>query len=486
MNPSSLAGKFVSGPTVFVSHSHKDEIYARKIVAWLEKLGCNPWASFEECSDKFRVEIDKALLDCNVFLLMGSENSFESIEVRREIGVAGSLHKPISYYRLDSSSHNREGFLTLLSEKQYIQASRKNLELEKLAENIFETWDGNKDGRTREARNDLIRHCLAIEEANYEKWREKLWSLRIDSNNYTRKLSSADRDILQQEADRLALIICIDDESESFALNKLAFTRDLTSIIAKRKIDKAMLSQIEKKRFECFVPKALAIDILEKRLSKVDYLNDINISKNAGMSDHWLVSQIKTMQGKGSESFGGRTMDSELSDSFAFKHSIYPLESYVAGASDIKMSLISLVRHGQRLSFSGLQGLTPFSFQSPDPVTEFSVGAELVRLIQKGYKTYIVIRVSNSSDFESLLTFMKNFAILVEHADTLGAQNKSVPQNQNTANEETSGHAADKFKAEAVNSDDAIVWIFLAIVFVFIWILGAGLRSLGSFFFHLG
>ena len=99
MNHPESANLSIQKPKVFISHSHKDQIYAHKILAWLEKVGFIPWASFEECSDKYRMEIDTALLECDVFLLIASRDSFESIEVRREITTAGSENKKISYYK---------------------------------------------------------------------------------------------------------------------------------------------------------------------------------------------------------------------------------------------------------------------------------------------------------------------------------------------------------------------------------------------------
>lgn len=120
------------------------------------------------------MEIDTALLECDVFLLIASKNSFESIEVRREINTAGSENKKISYYKLDESSHKLPGFFTLLSEKQYVQASKDNLELGKLALNIYETWDGNRDEQISQFRDNLISKCLANENDNYLEWRERL------------------------------------------------------------------------------------------------------------------------------------------------------------------------------------------------------------------------------------------------------------------------------------------------------------------------
>ena len=99
MNPSESDTLSTQKPNVFISHSHKDQIYARKILVWLEKVGFTPWASFEECSDLYRIEIDNALLECDIFLLIASKDSLASVEVRREITTAGSQNKKIAFYK---------------------------------------------------------------------------------------------------------------------------------------------------------------------------------------------------------------------------------------------------------------------------------------------------------------------------------------------------------------------------------------------------
>lgn len=407
-------------PKVFISHSHKDQIYARRIYAWLENVGFTPWASFEECSDLYRVEIDNALLECDVFLLIASKDALASVEVRREITTAGSQNKKIAYYKLDESSHNRPGFLTLLSEKQYVQASRSNLELDKLAFNIYESLDGNKDEEVKQLRDSLVSNCLAVENENYHQWREKLWSLRLDSNNSARKLSSADRDILREEASRLGIVVCIDDENQAFSLNKQSFLRDLTGIVAKRRIDESMLNQIEKKRLECCVSKGLAISILSNRLRKIDYLSDLSISKSAEKTDHWLVTEVKNLQLQKQVQHEADRSPATLNSSrksstppkavtFRFKHRICPLERYVNAASDTKMHVLSIELSDQCLKFDGIKGMTPFSLVIPASIEKITADGDIVRLHQFGFETYILLRIERAcDDCRDLLKFLGN------------------------------------------------------------------------------
>lgn len=415
MSPSQSGDLSAQKPRVFISHSHIDQVYVRRIYAWLENVGFNPWASFEECSDLFRVEIDNALLECDIFLLVASKDAFESVEVRREITSAGSQNKKISYYKLDEASHNLAGFLTLLSEKQYVQASRNNLELEKLALNIYESFDGNKDERIRQSRNNLIRSCFAVENENYHKWREKLWSLRLDSSNSQRKLSSADRDILKDEANRLGIIVSIDDENQSYSLNKQSFSRDLIGIIAKRKIDKSMLSQIEKKRLECYVSKGLAVNILLNRLNKIDYLSDISISKSAEKTDHWLVTEIKRIKiqklalddNKRAFAISNRKNEPSKTFSFRFRHRICPLERYVNGGSDTKMHVLSIELVDHHLRFDGIKGMTPFYLVIPISIQKITADGDVLRIHQLGLEEYIVLRIDRTStEYDQLLKFL--------------------------------------------------------------------------------
>jgi hypothetical protein len=436
MNSSELEVQVTHKPNIFISHSHKDQIYARKILGWLEKVGFTPWASFEECSDLYRMEIDNALLKCDVFLLIASKNSFASVEVRRELTTAGSLSKPISYYKLDESSHNREGFLTLLSEKQYVQASRHNLELDKLAVNVYEAFDGNKDADRKQARDGMIANCLAVENDNYLQWKEKLWSLRLDPSNNARKLSSFDRDILQQEAYRLGIIVSIDDENQAFSLNKQSFSRDLIGIIAKRRIDKAMLAQIDKKRLECSVSKSLALSILTSRLNKIEYLNHISISKGAEKTDHWLVNEIRNarLQNQNQHNVGITPCNQEKlpvdytplkSESFRLKQRLCFLESYIKGASDIKMYVLSLEKVGGSLEFHGIKSMAPFSLSIPGPYDRITTGSDLLRLHRAGFETYVVLRIDRTTeDFNALLEFLARTTGAVRHDINLDGANR--------------------------------------------------------------
>ena len=457
MNPPESANLSIQKPKVFISHSHKDQVYAHKILAWLEKVGFSPWASFEECSDKYRMEIDTALLECDVFLLIASKDSFESIEVRRKITTAGSENKKISYYKLDESSHKRPGFFTLLSEKQYVQASKDNLELDKLALNIYETWDGNGDERVKQFRDSLISKYLANENENYLEWRERLWSSRLDSSNNPRKLSSFDIGILQREADRLGIIVSIDDENQAFSLNKLSFTNELRSLVAKQKIDKKMLIQIEKKRIESCVSKGLAVSILSDRLSKIDYLNHLTILKSAGNADHWLVSEIKSMQGKRlaiSSKDATRYMDKSLS--FSFQQCIIPLEQYSNGASAIKMHAISIVCTENNLAFQGLVGQTLFSFTTSVTVKKIEIDSGILRLKQEGFETHIILRIdSASSDFNNLLLFLED--VTGSPIEVLSSKDLS---SSNAVNGKMKGDLPSMDKNSNVNtenrSDDAI------------------------------
>mgnify|MGYP006273228189 CR=1 FL=1 len=353
---SSLDKEKTLKPRVFVSHSHKDEVYARKVVSWLSKVGFEPWASFEECSDKYRVEIDSALLACDIFLLVASKDSFASVEVRREINVAGSspIEKPIAYYKLDSSSHLREGFLTLLSEKQYIQASRSNLELGRLAEYLFEIWDGNADEEVRVQRGKLIRDRIASEEESY--------------------------------------------------LNKSAFQRDLIGIVAKRRIDVSMARAIEIKRLECSVSKELAVAILNKRLEKIDYLNHLSMTKSASKLDHWLVLEIKKIQSNRS---GSSAKGKVSGTSFTFRDLIWPLEYYVNGACEIKMDVMSLSYKVGAISFKGLQGRRPFTFSASAPISNIATSQNRILIDLDGHETRIVLRLDTTSpDFNELIQFI--------------------------------------------------------------------------------
>lgn len=256
-----------------------------------------PWASFHECADNYREEIDQALIDCDVFLLLATKSAFLSREVRRELISADRLRKPIVYYKLDNSTHLQyAGFVTVLAEKQFIQALEKDPAFDKVALSVFDSAGVDDTVLKQQERKKLIYAILQQERDNTQKWREKLWDLKIDSKGGTRRLSISDKEMLADYAQKLSLLVEIEEEEAAFKLNKLEFTRSLRSILAKRRIDKKMLLHIEKKRIQSSVSKSLANRSLCNIAVRHNYLGQIVFTTGASAAEHWLVKSITQLQ----------------------------------------------------------------------------------------------------------------------------------------------------------------------------------------------
>jgi hypothetical protein len=92
---SSIQGAVTMGH-IFISYSHKDGKYARKLAKALKQKGFDVW--IDERIDYGTVwpkEIEKYLDECEAFIVVVSENSLESKWVQNEVTRAERKRKPI-------------------------------------------------------------------------------------------------------------------------------------------------------------------------------------------------------------------------------------------------------------------------------------------------------------------------------------------------------------------------------------------------------
>ncbi len=83
---------------VFISHkSDPDHTFALKIAGALEENGISCWYAPERVpvDADYAEEITKAIITCEYFLLILSESTQQSIHVRKELGIAQELGKPL-------------------------------------------------------------------------------------------------------------------------------------------------------------------------------------------------------------------------------------------------------------------------------------------------------------------------------------------------------------------------------------------------------
>lgn len=111
----------MSQKTVFVSYSSKDRKLVGSIVGMIEDMGIKCWKA-PECipaGSSYAREIPKAISNCEVFLLMLSKTSQDSIWVEKEIDNAITNRKKIIPFELDDEPLN-DAFRFYLNNVQMI------------------------------------------------------------------------------------------------------------------------------------------------------------------------------------------------------------------------------------------------------------------------------------------------------------------------------------------------------------------------------
>ena len=93
------------GKSVFISYSSKDERYIKKMTQMLEKMGISYWIAPDmiPAGSNYAREIPKAIRDCEIFLLVLSQASQQSIWVEKEIDSAIYYRKTIVPFQIDDS-----------------------------------------------------------------------------------------------------------------------------------------------------------------------------------------------------------------------------------------------------------------------------------------------------------------------------------------------------------------------------------------------
>lgn len=94
--------------TVFISYSSKDFLYVKGIVEILKELGVSYWKAPEmiPAGSNYAKEIPAAIKNCDMFLLVVSQFSQNSIWVEKELDCAITHHKQILPVKLDKEPLN--------------------------------------------------------------------------------------------------------------------------------------------------------------------------------------------------------------------------------------------------------------------------------------------------------------------------------------------------------------------------------------------
>lgn len=93
---------------VFISHSSKDILYVQGIIAILNELGISYWKAPEmiQAGSSYAKEIPKAIRECDIFLIMLSKASQQSIWVEKELDSAINNRKIIIPIIVDNEPLN--------------------------------------------------------------------------------------------------------------------------------------------------------------------------------------------------------------------------------------------------------------------------------------------------------------------------------------------------------------------------------------------
>lgn len=91
------------GKSVFISYCSKDERYIRKMTQMLDKMGISYWIAPDmiPAGSNYAREIPGAIQRCEVFLLVLSKDSQQSIWVEKEIDSAINYRKTIVPFQID-------------------------------------------------------------------------------------------------------------------------------------------------------------------------------------------------------------------------------------------------------------------------------------------------------------------------------------------------------------------------------------------------
>lgn len=93
------------GKSVFISYCSKDQKYVKKMTQMLDKMGISYWIAPDmiPAGSNYAREIPYAIRNCEVFLLVLSEASQNSIWVEKEIDSAIHYRKTIVPFQIDAS-----------------------------------------------------------------------------------------------------------------------------------------------------------------------------------------------------------------------------------------------------------------------------------------------------------------------------------------------------------------------------------------------
>ena len=111
---------------IFISYNHKDQKKAFKIADTLSKKGLNIFIDRDLTYTQFVQELEEEIDNCKIFLLIASENAYNSDFVKDECKYAKDNKKDIIPYIIDNSKPNK-GFGVMLSNYTQYNSSKHSI-----------------------------------------------------------------------------------------------------------------------------------------------------------------------------------------------------------------------------------------------------------------------------------------------------------------------------------------------------------------------
>lgn len=285
-------------PTVFISHSSKDDDIARKIEEWLRFLDFECWVYYRDVELDFRAAIHASIKSQCFFLLISSKNSLESPEVRLEIETAFKAKRCFCIYRLDEHPFP-DGVGMILQSVKWIDARNHTVTtFAKLAEQMLAAIGLEKPIIVQRIATVRVKIKAQEEEearrqrVQLEKWLDKLWTYRYDyKTRKSRPLKTWDKLKLNAYGDELGI-----SEQDRFRyqvqykrrLN--TFRLAISTAFTGNRLDKRDIRILEKTRVDCCIPLKEAKQLVQEELTKLQGI--VALTRGAAVQDSWIVALI--------------------------------------------------------------------------------------------------------------------------------------------------------------------------------------------------
>ena len=90
-------------PKIFISYSRKNKDFVERLVTRLRELNFDVWYDIHNitAARKWRPEIEKAIMECDVFIFVMTEHSLASKVVHEEVSIAIKYEKAFIPLLLD-------------------------------------------------------------------------------------------------------------------------------------------------------------------------------------------------------------------------------------------------------------------------------------------------------------------------------------------------------------------------------------------------